>query len=83
MQGWANKLNEFILGHEVVIAQAVQIVKLAQSVNFMQGRRMDMVLAVCLYTACRKQSQCRVMLIDFADLIQVYANGTLPAVESC
>ncbi|KAE8452265.1 hypothetical protein EG329_000965 [Mollisiaceae sp. DMI_Dod_QoI] len=48
-----------------------QIFKLAANANFIQGRRLDMVAIVSLYTACRKQRPCRVMLIDFADKIQV------------
>jgi transcription factor IIIB subunit 2 len=30
-----------------------------------------MVVAVCLYSACRKERPCKVMLIDFADKVQV------------
>ncbi|KAL2067019.1 hypothetical protein VTL71DRAFT_1443 [Oculimacula yallundae] len=52
------------------VAAGVQIFKLAAMSNFIQGRRMDMVAAVCLYSACRKYKPCRVMLIDFADLVQ-------------
>lgn len=39
--------------------------------NFIQGRRTEHVAAVCLYSACRKERPCRVMLIDFADKVQV------------
>ncbi|KAH7329927.1 hypothetical protein BKA65DRAFT_607678 [Rhexocercosporidium sp. MPI-PUGE-AT-0058] len=56
--------------NESTIAAGVQIFKLAAMSNFIQGRRMDMVSAVCLYSACRKYKPCRVMLIDFADLVQ-------------
>jgi transcription factor IIIB subunit 2 len=56
---------------EATINSGVQILKLAASHNFIQGRRLDMVAAVCLYSACRKEKPCRVMLIDFADRIQV------------
>ena len=52
---------------ESVINSGVQIFKLATMSNFIQGRRMIMVAAVCLYTACRKEKPCKVMLIDFAD----------------
>lgn len=50
---------------------AVQIFKVAATMNFIQGRRMDMVCAVCLYTACRKSQSCAHMLIDFADRVGV------------
>ena len=56
---------------ESTITAGLQILKLAAMHNFIQGRRMDMVTAVCLYSACRKEKPCRVMLIDFADRIQV------------
>ncbi|CZT41869.1 related to transcription factor IIIB [Rhynchosporium secalis] len=55
---------------EPTIAAGVQIFKLAAMSNFIQGRRTDMVCAVCLYSACRKYKPCKVMLIDFADLVQ-------------
>ena len=71
-----------ILEHAVL--SGVQIYKLAQNMNFIQGRRIDMVAAVCLYSACRKEKPCNVMLIDFADKIKVcllfpnFALFTLP-----
>lgn len=52
---------------EAVVNSGMQIFKLAVMNNFIQGRRMNMVAAVCLYTACRKEKPCKVMLIDFAD----------------
>ena len=57
--------------NDSTIQAGMQIFKLAAMSNFIQGRRMDMVAAVCLYSACRKTSPCKVMLIDFADLVQV------------
>ncbi|KAG4410599.1 hypothetical protein IFR04_016264 [Cadophora malorum] len=56
--------------NDSTIQAGMQIFKLAAMSNFIQGRRMDMVAAVCLYSACRKTSPCKVMLIDFADLVQ-------------
>lgn len=53
------------------VEEGVQIFKLAATTNFNQGRRIDMVAAVCLYTACRRSQPCRVMLIDFADRLKV------------
>ncbi len=58
----------------------VQIFKLAAMNNFIQGRRMEVVSAVCLYSACRKNQPCKVMLIDFADKVQV--GFTFPALFS-
>lgn len=67
MQALANQLSI----QESVVGVGVQVFKLASMNNFIQGRRTDMVAAVCLYSACRKEKPCRVMLIDFADKIQV------------
>jgi transcription factor IIIB 90 kDa subunit len=63
MQGFGGELKI----SESVINSGMQIFKLAAMNNFIQGRRMNMVAAVCLYTACRKEKPCKVMLIDFAD----------------
>ncbi|KAI9740898.1 MAG: transcription factor TFIIIB subunit brf1 [Claussenomyces sp. TS43310] len=67
MQGFAgeHKLSE------AAVNSGMQIFKLAAMNNFIQGRRLVTVAAVCLYTACRKERPCRVMLIDFADSCQV------------
>ncbi|KAL3428083.1 transcription factor tfiiib complex subunit brf1 [Phlyctema vagabunda] len=54
-----------------IVDNAVQIFKICSMNNFIQGRRLDMVVAVCLYSACRKEKPCKVMLIDFADRLQV------------
>ncbi|PVH78317.1 hypothetical protein DL98DRAFT_516813 [Cadophora sp. DSE1049] len=59
-----------LLVNDSTIQAGMQIFKLAAMSNFIQGRRMDMVAAVCLYSACRKTTPCKVMLIDFADLVQ-------------
>jgi len=67
MMNYANQLSI----PETTVTSGVQIFKLAAANNFIQGRRMDMVAAVCLYSACRKEKPCRVMLIDFADKVQV------------
>ncbi|RFU33696.1 hypothetical protein B7463_g2610, partial [Scytalidium lignicola] len=67
MQSLANQLNV----PESVVNSGVQIFKLAAMNNFIQGRRTEHVAAVCLYSACRKERPCRVMLIDFADKVQV------------
>ncbi|KAJ8071015.1 hypothetical protein OCU04_001366 [Sclerotinia nivalis] len=67
MQALANQLGI----SENVVGVGHQIFKLASMNNFIQGRRTDLVAAVCLYSACRKEKPCRVMLIDFADKSQV------------
>jgi transcription factor IIIB subunit 2 len=56
---------------ESTVNTGMQIFKLAAMNNFIQGRRINHVAAVCLYTAARKSKPCRVMLIDFADSCQV------------
>lgn len=46
--------------------------------GFIQGRRIKSVAAVALYIGCRKQTDGnRHMLIDFADVLQVYPTPTL------
>lgn len=67
MQALANQLGI----SDNVVGVGHQIFKLASMNNFIQGRRTDLVAAVCLYSACRKEKPCRVMLIDFADKSQV------------
>ncbi|KAK6065381.1 transcription factor tfiiib complex subunit brf1 [Seiridium cupressi] len=56
---------------DTIINEGIQIFKLALSMNWIQGRGMIKVVPVCLYAACRRQERCRVMLIDFADLVRV------------
>lgn len=77
MQSLANQLSI----PEAVVNSGTQIFKLAVMYNFIQGRRTDMVCAVCLYSACRKEKPCRVMLIDFADKVQVSNSG--PTTDHC
>lgn len=67
MQGFAQQLNI----NEPTVKYGVQIFKLASGQNFVQGRPLPVVAAVCLYAACRSKRPCKVMLIDFADLVQV------------
>ncbi|KAJ6004895.1 hypothetical protein N7540_012694 [Penicillium herquei] len=50
---------------------AGQVFKLAAGLNFIQGRRIKTVAAVCLYIACRRQAGNTVMLIDFADVLMI------------
>lgn len=51
--------------------QAVQIWALAANINFSAGRRTDEVVAACLYAACRRQKDNKVLLMDIAELIQI------------
>ena len=43
--------------------------KLAFAKEFIQGRSVKLVAAVCLYTACRVSKNAPFLLIDFADAI--------------
>ncbi|CAM1507581.1 Fc.00g072220.m01.CDS01 [Cosmosporella sp. VM-42] len=67
MQGYAQQLN---LSDSLVEA-GTQAFKLASSANFIQGRTLASVAAVCLYVACRLRPPCKIMLIDLADLVQL------------
>lgn len=67
MQGFAVQLNI----SESLVASGVQAFKLASAANFVQGRTLPMVAAVCLYAACRNEPPCKIMLIDLADLTQI------------
>lgn len=44
--------------------------KLAVYYNFVQGRSIQVVAAVCLYIACRKE-ETPYLLIDFSDILKV------------
>ncbi|KAK8116668.1 Transcription factor TFIIB [Apiospora kogelbergensis] len=56
---------------ESIMNEGLQVFKLCVTMNWIQGRGMIKVVPVCLYAACRKQERCRVMLIDFAELVKV------------
>lgn len=47
---------------------AFRLYRVAAMNNFTQGRRIPHVAAMCLYAACRKSKNNKVMLIDLADL---------------
>ncbi len=69
MTGFAHQLR--IPDHTVNVG--FQYYKLASSANFVQGRKIQNVVAVCLYAACRKSTHanpCKIMLIDLADLVK-------------
>lgn len=67
MQGYAQLLSV----SESLVTAGTQVFKLASGANFIQGRTLTSVAAVCLYAACRAQPPCRVMLIDLADIVQL------------
>ena len=67
MQGYAQQLNL----SESLVEAGTQAFKLASSANFIQGRTIASVAAVCLYVACRLRPPCKIMLIDLADLVQL------------
>ena len=60
MQGYAQQLNV----SESLVTAGTQVFKLASGANFIQGRTLASVAAVCLYAACRAEPPCKVMLID-------------------
>ena len=49
----------------------MQVWKLTMNINFIQGRTTREVAAVCLYIACRRDNECKLMLIDFSELLEV------------
>ncbi|KAK3318806.1 transcription factor iiib-like protein [Apodospora peruviana] len=53
-----------------VADSAYRFYRMASNNNFVQGRRKNNVAAICLYAACRKSDNNRVMLIDLADLVK-------------
>ena len=67
MQGYAQQLNV----SDSLVTAGTQVFKLASGANFIQGRTLASVAAVCLYAACRAEPPCKVMLIDLADLVQL------------
>ncbi|KAK7420905.1 transcription factor TFIIIB subunit brf1 [Neonectria punicea] len=67
MQGYAQQLNV----SDSLVTAGTQVFKLASSANFIQGRTLTSVAAVCLYAACRAEPPCKLMLIDLADLVQL------------
>ncbi|KAI0380551.1 hypothetical protein F5Y04DRAFT_256939 [Hypomontagnella monticulosa] len=68
MMGFAHQLKEI---PPSAVDAAIQIFKLVMEENWLQGRGMEKVVPVCLYTACRREDRCKVMLIDFAELVHV------------
>jgi len=75
MSEWCQRLRV----PQSVSDQGHQLYKLASAANFVQGRRIDQVAAVCLYSAHRRHpGGCNTMLIDYADLLGVSFNQQFP-----
>ncbi|KAI0145608.1 hypothetical protein GGR57DRAFT_480053 [Xylariaceae sp. FL1272] len=68
MYGFKSRLQSI---SESSVECAIMIFKLVLGENWLQGRGMDKVVPVCLYTACRREERCDVMLIDFAEVSQI------------
>lgn len=66
-----NEMSAHLNISQNTVEAGLQIFKLAATANFIQGRTLNTVAVCCLYSACRKQRPCRVMLIDFADKLTV------------
>lgn len=64
MQNWALRLNV----PPSVTESGFRLYRMASMNNFTQGRKVQNVIAMCLYAACRKEGIHKVMLIDLADL---------------
>jgi transcription factor IIIB subunit 2 len=66
MQQYAHRLNI----PPSVAETGFRLYRLASMNNFVQGRRITNVVAMCLFSACRKEGIHKVMLIDLADLLK-------------
>ncbi|CAK4030489.1 Transcription factor IIIB 60 kDa subunit [Lecanosticta acicola] len=56
---------------EFIQIQAEQIWGLAAGINFSAGRKTDEVAGACLYAACRRQKDNRILLMDIAELLKI------------
>ncbi|KXJ91677.1 hypothetical protein Micbo1qcDRAFT_233105 [Microdochium bolleyi] len=66
-----NELAHALSINSSTVDIAIQIFKLAMNENWIQGRGMEKVIVVCLYTACRREDRCQIMLIDFAEIVKI------------
>jgi transcription factor IIIB subunit 2 len=64
MQQYVHRLNL----SPALAESGFRLYRMAAMNNFVQGRRVANVVSMCLYAACRKEQNCKVMLIDLADL---------------
>jgi transcription factor IIIB subunit 2 len=54
---------------QYLIDAGKRLYTLAYNKNFIQGRSVPVVAAVCLYAACRSDGRAPYLLIDFSDAI--------------
>lgn len=66
-----NNLIQALRLQQIDKERGMKYFKLASSNNFIQGRITRYVAAVCLYLACRGEQDCKVMIIDFSDILEV------------
>ena len=66
-----NNLIQALRLQQIDKERGMKYFKLASSNNFIQGRITRYVASVCLYLACRGEQDCKVMLIDFSDILEV------------
>ncbi|KAL1837819.1 hypothetical protein VTK73DRAFT_4538 [Phialemonium thermophilum] len=64
MQQYVQRLNL----SPALVDSGFRLYRMAAMNNFVQGRRIANVVAMCLYAACRKEQNCKIMLIDLADI---------------
>lgn len=76
-----NELAHALSINSSTVDIAIQIFKLAMNENWIQGRGMEKVIVVCLYTACRREDRCQIMLIDFAEIVKVRSRQLLTSVS--
>lgn len=55
---------------QMLVDAGKRFYNLAHEKQFIQGRSITLVAAVCLYMACRVDKNAPYLLIDFADAIQ-------------
>jgi len=64
MQQYVHRLNL----SPALAESGYRLYRMASNNNFVQGRKITSVAAMCLYAACRKEQNCKIMLIDLADI---------------
>ncbi|RPA86452.1 cyclin-like protein [Ascobolus immersus RN42] len=69
-KGEINRLAASLRIPETIAETADRWFKLALTHNFLKGRKIAYVVAVCLYISCKKEKQPH-MLIDFSDMLRI------------
>lgn len=64
MQQYVHRLNL----SPALCESGFRLYRMAAMNNFTQGRKGPVVIAMCLYAACRKEQNCKIMMIDLADI---------------